>query len=203
MQEAVAGLDDGPERTRPHVVDRPLRPREERHLAGHAHEALGMLGDGREHRGRGIRVDTERLLGEEALACPDHIAVDLLVQVVPHRDVDDVDRVVCKEFGVVGGRRDHRVDLAEPLERGGVDVADGGEPWANRVIDEGRPALDGRRDLATHEAAADDGDVDAFDAHARVAHARSSSMIASASSTPAPPWSTASSAAVMPAGFSC
>jgi hypothetical protein len=90
VQESAASLDDRAKRTGLHIVDSPLGPGVERHLARAAHEALRMLGNGGKNRIGSSAIDAERLLGKQALAGVDDIDVHLLVQVVADGHVDDI-----------------------------------------------------------------------------------------------------------------
>jgi hypothetical protein len=160
VEEGVPRLDDLAQRAGTDVGDGQLRARKERHFAGTAYEGIGMQLHHRHDRIGGGPIDPERLLGEQALARPDHVGVDPLVQVVAHGDVDDVHDIVGEHVVIVGHRRGDGVDLAEPVQGGRVDVADGGQARADRMIDEGRPALNGGRDLTAHQPATHDGHVD-------------------------------------------
>jgi len=99
---------------------------------------------------------------------------------------------------MVGHPGRDRVDLLGPRERGRVDVADGGEPRSDGVVDEGRPAGDRRGRLTTHEAGPDDPDVD--DLAGGHAYAPMRRM---ADSGVAPSWSIAMRARTIPAGSAC
>ena len=114
------------------------------------------------------------------------------MQVVRDGEVEDVEVGVLQERVAVLREDADALDAVEPGEGVPVGVAHGLEPRRHRVVGERGPAPDRRRQLAAHEAAADD--PDAGDAHARRA---------SASSTVAPPCTTAISAAVIAAGLSC
>ncbi len=48
---------------------------------------------------------------------------------------------------------------ASPAKGPWVDLTDRAQPWMDRMLDERRTSLDRSRDLAVHEANADDGDV--------------------------------------------
>ena len=82
------------------------------------------------------------------------------MEVVRHGEVQDLDAIVGEQVGVVARAQADAVHAVEPGQRRRVGVAYGHELGAHRVLLERRPAADGRRQLATHEAAPDDADAD-------------------------------------------
>ena len=109
-----------------------------------------------------------------------------------NRDIQNIERVVVDEITPRIGQSLQSRDLPEPLSGRRIEVGDGDDGWAHRVVDEMKPASTHSGELAAHQPAADDAD-------AHVAHAISFS----ASSTEAFSWSIAISARVMPAGLAC
>ncbi len=93
----------------------------------------------------------------------DGVEVELLVQVVRDGEVEDVEVGVAEQLVAVVGEQAHGVDALEPRAGLGARVADGLEPRRDRVVVERGPAPDRRRQLAAHQAAADD--ADPGDAH--------------------------------------
>ncbi len=191
VQERVLDLDQLAERAGADRVVGELGAGEVGHLARAAGEDVRGL-DRLDDAAAGGEVDAERLLAQEVLAGVDGLEVELLVQVVRDGEVEDVEVGVLEQRVAVVGQQPHALDALEPRERVGARVAHGLEPRRHRVVGERRPAPDRRRQLAAHQAAADD--ADPGDAHARRA---------SASSAVAPSCTTAISACVIAAGFSC
>src|SRR6056300_21376 len=115
-----------------------------------------------------------------------------------HGNIDNINRRVGEQVAIVCDLGRDGVDLIEPGERGLTDVTHRREPRPHRVVNEGRPPLDCRSNLATHQTRSHYRDIDLLRAHFGLL-----STMASASSTLAPRWRTAISAAVIPAGFGC
>ncbi len=107
----------------------------------------------------GLEIDAERLLREQIFAGGEHVEVDLLVQMMRHGDVDDVDLLAAQHFVVVAGGDDDARDAAEPLAHRFLHVADGRELQLRGRVEERAPAADGAGDFAPHEAAADDAET--------------------------------------------
>ena len=191
VQERVLGLDQLAQRAAADRVVGEQGAREVGHLAGAADEDIGCL-DRLDDAAAGGEVDAERLLAQEVLAGGDRVEVELLVQVVRDREVEDVEVRVLEQVAVVVSRQADAVDALEPRAHLVAGVADRLQPRRDRVVLQRRPAPDRRRQLAAHQAAADDADTG--DAHCSVARA---------SAGDAPSCTTDMSAAVIAAGFSC
>ena len=160
VQERVLGLDRLPERPGADVLVGQQRAGEVRHLARAAREDVRPLVERGGDPAGGRQVDPERLLAHEVLARGDRLEVQLLVEVVRDREVEDVEvRVLEQPAAVVGDRRDRR-DALEPAAGGLARVADRGEPRRHRVVLERGPAADRGGELTAHQAAADDPDPD-------------------------------------------
>src|SRR6185436_14806960 len=113
-----------------------------------------------EDRRRGRQVDPEGLLAEQVLARTDDVDVDLLVQVVGQGAVDRVDVGALEEIGVLARRDLDRGEvLLVPAEEPGVGVADPGQHGLEVQVEQVAPARDGGRELAPHQAAADDAEA--------------------------------------------
>src|SRR5262245_29665901 len=185
VQEVAGGLDRLAERAGRDGLVGELGTRVERHLARAPDEDPGLVDGGADPLGGG-EVDAERLLREEVLARGGRGGVELLVQMVRDREVEDLDGVVVEQVAVVGRLVRDRVDAVDPAQGPGARVGDGGEHRADGVVLEGVPAADGGGELAAHEAAPDDADTDELRGH-----------------VPTSPWTTARSLATMPAGSGC
>ena len=161
VQEVVLDVDDLAEVAPRDRLVGELRAGEERHLARAANEDAGRIDGGDDPLGRG-EVDAERLLAQEVLARGDGVEVELLVQVVGDREVEDVDGVVLEQVPAVGRLVGDRADAVEPAQRLGARVAHADELGDDRVVLQRAPAPDGRRQLAPHEPRADDAHADAL-----------------------------------------
>src|SRR5690606_27327022 len=159
VQEAVADGEDLAEAAGVEGGDGGLAAGQERELGGDADNAAESGGSVADAAGGG-EVDAEGFLGEQVFARAEHVEVERLVEVMRHGDVNDVDVGAGQQRVVVGLEMAHGRNLAEPVEGGGVDVADADEFGADRAIEQREPAAKGAGDLAAHEAGADDGDAD-------------------------------------------
>ena len=157
--EAGDDFEDTADRTGLREFEGALGAGEEGHLGAAAHEAAAGLHRGVDAAGGG-EVDAEGLFGEEVFTRGEDVAIELLMQVMRDGYVDDVDIRVGEERLVVGGLLRAGGDAIEPRERGGIEVGHGREDRADRDVREGAPAGESAGHFATHEAAADDADVD-------------------------------------------
>ena len=138
----------------------------------------------------GGEVDPERLLRQEVLAGRDRVEVELLVEVVGHGEVEDVDVGVVEQVARGRSCAGGRCRRARTTQRRRVRVATAISSGAHGVVLERRPAPDRRGQLAAHQAAADDADADR--ARSRARQRRPLGV--------APSCTTAISARIMPAG---
>ena len=195
MEEQRAHLDHPAEAP---LADPPrdlLAARVEGELRRAADEELrvaGELGEDRLVRGP---VDAERLLAEQVLAGLQRRRVDLLVEVVRDGAVDGLDALVREQLAVVGDPPRGGIEALVPREHLGARVAHADDLRPDAEVGEVDPARGRARELAAHQAAADDADADDPLAHEE----RSSS----ASEADAPSWTIAIRAAVIAAGRSC
>ena len=196
MPEARAHVEDVTERTRLRVSEGALSARIEGELARHAHEGVRGINGAHDALGRG-QVDAEGLLAEEVSPRRRGSGVDLLVQLMRHSDVEDIDRVIVDQVAPVVRQSRHRVDAREPLARSGRRIGDGHDPRPHRMIDEQIPSSAHSGEFAAHEATADDADPDI----ARLGH--DACRISRARWALAPSCSMAMSARVIPAGLPC
>src|SRR5713101_3942317 len=106
-------------------------------------------------------VNTERLLAEQMFSGFDDIHVQPLVQVMRNGAVDGVDggRVQQVEI-VLGGDLNALEMICEPLEHGRVGVANAGNTRDDVLIEQVAPARHGAAKFASHQATADNSEVD-------------------------------------------
>ncbi len=192
VQESRAHLEHAPVAALGDPAPDALSSRVEGKLRGAADEELGMRRDLRADRPVRRQVDAERLLAEQVLPGPEAGRVDLLVEVVRDGAVDGLDRVVREELPVVGDQPRSRLQPLVPAEHLRAHVADGRELRPHSQHVEMRPARSRARELAAHEAAADEAETDDPLRHgrrgrrapARRARPRARSTSARASSRP-------------------
>ena len=136
------------------------------HLARAAGEDARSASSAATIRRAGGEVDAERLLAQEVLAGRDRVEVELLVQVVRDGEVEDVEVGVLEQRAAVVGQQAHACRCARTTRSASGLVS---QTASSRGVTgwsvERRPAPDRRRQLAAHQAAADD--PDAGDAHAQ------------------------------------
>ena len=133
------------------------------------------------------------------LARAQNIHVELLVEVVRHGAVDRLDLAFGQQIVIIGEGPHARQRVAEPRHRVGVGVADGDDLWPHADVAQMDPARGGAGELAAHQPAADDAELD--DALRR--HACASVKSFAACSGVAPSWTIAISARVIPCGDWC
>jgi hypothetical protein len=121
------------------------------------------------HRGHdalvGVEVDPERLLAEQVPAGLQNRDVQLGVQVVRDGAVDRLDLGVVEQVAPVGRQPRRRGEALVPGEHVRVGVAHVHDLRAHVHVGEVQPARGRGRELAAHQAAADDPEPD--DLHAR------------------------------------
>jgi len=102
------------------------------------------------------QVDPEGLLGEEVLACGNGVQIEALMQVVRNGEVEDVyGRVLEQRLPRVGERLDG-CHATKPVTRHWDRIGDGHDRRLHRMVDQRRPSPAYPRELAAHEAGADD-----------------------------------------------
>jgi hypothetical protein len=166
VQEAAADLEDAARAALRHPAGDGLAAREEGHLRRAAHEQLGMAGDRRHDPLVGIDVDPERLLAEQVPARLEDRHVQLGVQVVWHSAVDGLDVGVVEQISPVGREPRGRLEPLVPREHVRVRIAHVHDLRSHVEVGEVQPARGGRRELAAHQAAADDPEANDFHARA-------------------------------------
>src|SRR3954447_5145397 len=133
VQERVLGLDQLSQRAAADRVVREQGAREVGHLARAADEDVARL-DRLDDAAAGGEVDAERLLAQEVLAGRDRVEVELLVQVVRDREVEDVEVGVVQQMAVIVGRDAQGADAVKPGARVVARVADRLQPRRDRVV---------------------------------------------------------------------
>ena len=121
----------------------------------HAHEAAAGLGGVRDAPCCG-EVNAEGFFGKQILSGSKHVAVNLLVQMMRHGDIDGVDILAREQFAMVGGSQLHGGHLGKPLEQIIAQVAHGHQFRTHRHVREGKPSSETGSRLAPHQAAAND-----------------------------------------------
>ena len=103
VEEAGLHLDDSPERAS--SIIRPIRwsAGKKGNSEEHRTKTSAWRADASEDRIVGRLVDTERLLAHQVLACLDGSAVELLVQMVRHGDVDGLHVGIRQQLPIVVG----------------------------------------------------------------------------------------------------
>jgi hypothetical protein len=84
------------------------------------------------------------------------------MQVMRHGDIDHIDEWIRQQFLIVCGLLHAGRDAVEPPQCGRIEVRDSSEHGSHRHVRECAPPCKRAGHFPTHEAAADDADVDVF-----------------------------------------
>ena len=144
----------------------------------------------------GVEVDPERLLAEQVAAGLEDRHVQLGVQVVGDRAVDGLDVGVVEQVAPVGGRPWLRLQPLVPGQDVRVGVAHMHDLRPDVEVGEVQPARGGGRELAAHQAAADDAEADG---PRKATDVRSVDVVTFVDC----PWTISISLRVIPAGSAC
>jgi hypothetical protein len=160
VQKERANLDRTSEAPLRDPAPHLLAAGEERHLRGAAHEQVGLGGDRAHDRLVGVEVHAERLLAKQVLARLQRRDVELGVEVVRHRDVDRLHLRIVEHGARIAGQRGCVGQPLVPCQRRGLDVAGVHETRAYTQVFEMDPARRGAGQLAAHQAAAYQAELD-------------------------------------------
>lgn len=115
-----------------------------------------------------IQVDSERFLAKQVFSGFDRVDVHRLMQVVRHRAVDGVNFLIVQEIPVIGAiETDRGKGFSEPVERGLMSAACGGDGRSDIEIKKMTPACHRGSKFAPHQATTNDAKAD-LSGHVRV-----------------------------------
>ena len=158
VQKTSPHLEHTAQRAGLHILKRTLCAGSKREFRTASHKPPAGF-SGLTNTPGGGEVDAKGFLGEQILACREHIAIQRLMQMMWHGDIDRIHIVPGKQSAMILRAQLYGGHLGKPLQQLLTQIAHRNELGAHGEIFQRKPTPETSRRLPPHQAATNDPDA--------------------------------------------